>query len=364
MAIKNISQITKLKGKFVLVRLDTNVPLKGKRVLDDSRLRQAVPTLRFLIKKGAYPVLVGHLGRPQGRVVPDLSLKPIGYALGKIIRQPVKVLPLSFGASAIKKAAKTNLVLLENIRFEPGEDTNQANLSKTLGALADLYVNEAFSVSHRSSASLVGITKYLPSYAGLSLRHEIDCLEKIIKKGGQPLTLLIGGAKIADKLPVIQRLLPRCQYVLTAGAVANTFLLAKGLAVGRSLVDEAVLKVAKRILKVGNKKILLPSDAVVTKWPLKTKQALVKKLADLKKSDVMVDIGPDTIGSYAAAIKKSKTIFWSGPLGLTEEPKWSHSTRSLVWLMQERSLAGKTYVLAGGGETASFLHQTKLSLNY
>ncbi|MBU1039362.1 phosphoglycerate kinase [Patescibacteria group bacterium] len=364
MPINNISQIPKLKGKLVVVRLDVNVPLSGKKVLDDSRLRQAVPTLRFLINRGAYPIIVGHLGRPQGKVVSDLSLKPIGYALGKIMRQPVKVLPLSFGSLAIKQAAKKNLILLENIRFESGEDKNEPSLAKQLASLGDLYINEAFSVCHRAAASLVAITKYLPSYAGLALSHEIDCLEQVIKKGTKPVVLLVGGAKIADKLPVIQKLLPRCQYILTAGAVANTFLLARRREVGRSLVDKKSLLAAKKILKKAGKKILLPSDALVTKWPLSTKQALVKSVTLVKKSEAIVDIGPQTIADYAVVLKKAKTIFWAGPLGLTEEIKWSHGTKSLAWLMQARSQGARAYVVAGGGETAAFLHQAKLSLNH
>lgn len=347
-----------------MVRLDVNVPLQAKKVLDDSRLVAALPTLRWLLNKGAHLILVGHLGRPKpGKITPELSLKPIGYALGRLLRQPVKVLALTQGTQVIRRAAVSGPVLLENIRFIKGEEDNSLELGRKLGELGDIFVNEAFSVCHRAAASLVAITKYLPSYAGFYLAEEVRALEQIRQQGKPPVVAVIGGAKVADKLPVIAKLVKRCSAVLTGGEVANTFLFARRQPIGKSLYDQTELASARRLLKRFAKKIILPSDVIICRTSLKTKQAQWKQIKEITKQDIIVDIGPNTVGCYAAWLKLAKTIFWGGPLGLIEEPKWSHGSKSLAWLMHSQA-KGKSYVLAGGGETAAFLHKYKFTLDH
>lgn len=359
MPIKVINEAGKLNGKIALVRLDTNVPLKGKKIEDDTRLREALATIRFLARRGAKVILVGHLGRPQGKKVASLSLKPIGYALGKLLRQPVKVLPLSMGAGALRREAARGVVLLENIRFEKGEDKNEATLARQLARLGDVYVNEAFSVSHRTAASLVAITKLLPSYAGLHLAHEVAALEQVRRAGQKPVVALIGGAKVADKLPVIQKLLPRVAAVLTGGGVANTFLAAKGWRVGKSLVDKAALKPAKQLLKRAGKKIKLPEDVITDRVGTKRHEVMWRDAKQVSSSERIVDLGTRTVQAYAAQVKRARTILWAGPLGLVETPEWAHASLALGRLVTARS-GRRAFTLVGGGDTVRFFNQHEL----
>ncbi len=363
MPFKVISSIKKLQGKIAVVRLDTNVPLKGKKIEDDSRLRECLPTLRYLERHGARLILIGHLGRPGGKKVASLSLKPIGYALGKLLRQPVKVLPLSLGVAAIRRAAEQGIVLLENIRFEAGEEKNDTALAKELGKLGHLFVNEAFSVSHRTAASLVGITKHLPSYAGFGLAAEVAALEHVRKAGKKPVVAVIGGAKVADKLPVIRKLLPRLSAVLTGGAVANTFLAAKGYRVGTSLVDKTELTAARSLLKLAQKKILLPIDVITDNTRTKGREARWALADEVKTTERIVDVGTRTTLLYAPFLKAASTVFWSGPLGLVEEHPFRHGTLSLARLAAAHA-RGKAYVVVGGGDTVNFFHEHKLWVDH
>lgn len=363
MPFRVISEADRLAGKLVLVRLDTNVPLKGNKIEDDTRLREALPTIRFLERRGAKIILVGHLGRPEGKKVASLSLKPIGYALGKLLKQPVKVLPLSMGAEALHREAKRGLVLLENIRFEKGEDKNDAALARSLARLADVYVNEAFSVSHRAAASLVGITKYLPSYAGLHLAHEVAALQQVRKSGHKPVVVIIGGAKVADKLPVISKLLPRVAAVLVGGGVANTFLAAKGVRVGKSLVDKAALKPAKLLLRRAGKKLFLPQDVITDRVGTKRHEVMWRDVAKVSASERIVDLGTRTTQAYAVQLKRARTILWAGPLGLAEVREWAHASLALGRLVTARS-GGRAYSLVGGGDTVHFFHQHDLTADH
>ncbi|HCM45230.1 MAG TPA: phosphoglycerate kinase [Candidatus Veblenbacteria bacterium] len=363
MQLKSIFQAKNLKGKTVLVRIDTNVPLKGKHVLDDSRLRLAVPTIRFLQRHGAYIILIGHLGRPAGKVVPSLSLKPVGYTLGKILRQPVKVLTLSSKPEVIKNESKKGLVLVENIRFDKGEDNNSQLLARSLARLGQIYVNEAFSFSHRATASMVSLPKKLPSYAGLALINEINSLENISHKGKKPVVAVIGGAKISDKLPVIEKLLPRLSAVLVGGGVANTLLRAKGLKIGKSLIDNKEIKDGKKLIKRAGKKLILPVDVVVDNVSTKRLEARLKMVNKLMTSDKIVDLGTETCRVYAKYIKKAKTIFWGGPLGLVEESKWRHATLALGRLASARARR-QVFVVVGGGDTVGFFHQHNLVVDF
>ncbi len=361
MAIKLLTDSTHLNRRLALVRIGCDVPMVGKKVVDDSRLREILPTVRFLERKHARIILAGHLGRPQGKAVSALSLKPIGYALGKLLRHKVKVMPLD-NPHAIRQVAKTNIVLLENLRFNPGEDKNDKIFAKTLANLADLYVNEAFSVCHRASASLVGVTKYLPSYAGFNLAAEVAALQKIKQHGQRPVVAIIGGAKTADKLPVIAKLLPRVKVILTGGGVANTFLAAKGYKLGSSLVDKSVVPAAKRLLRLSKGRIILPIDVIVQKSGNRKKTHDWCMVDKITGQDKIVDLGTATTQLYAALVKEAKTIFWSGPLGLIEEPVSAHASLALGRLVSARSHR-HSFVLIGGGDTTAFFHKHELTVS-
>lgn len=363
MIFKSIATAKNLHGKTALVRIDTNVPLLGKKVLDDSRLKEAVSTIRFLEKRGAKIILLGHLGRPKGKFKSELSLKPIGYALGKLLRQPVRVMPLSSSAEVIKQATAQGLVLLENIRFDKGEDINSSDLAKRLAGLGQIYVNEAFSCSHRQAASIVALPSKLSSFAGLGLVHEVEALEKVRRSGRKPVLAIIGGAKISDKLPVIAKLLPRLKAVLVGGGVANNFLKAKGYKIGRSLYSQAEVKIAKSLLRRAGKKIILPVDVLVDQPKTKQAEAWLKKVNAISFNDKIVDIGIESCIIFSNYLKKAGTIFWSGPLGLVEEPNWRHATLAIGRLVSALARR-RVYVVVGGGDTTSFFYQHSLSADY
>ena len=363
MSLRSIAEVKHLSGKTVLVRIDTNVPLKGKHVVDDSRLREAVPTIRFLERKGAKVILLGHLGRPAGKVVTSLSLKPVGYALGKILRQPVKVLPFTMRPEAIRRAAAAGVVLLENIRFHKGEDSNSQLFARTLSHLGQIYVNEAFSCSHRPSASLVSLARKLPSAAGFQLINEVNSLERVRRRGVKPVVAMIGGAKISDKLPVIKKLSPRSAAVLVGGGVASTLLKAKGYKVGKSLVDAAAAKAAKALCRVAGKKLILPLDVVVDNVDTAPAEARLRRVNQIRNNERIVDLGTASCRLYAKHLKKARTIFWSGPLGLVEEPNWQHATLALGRLVAALARR-KAYVVVGGGDTVGFFHQHGLEVDF
>ncbi len=357
---KSIAEHYNIKGKTALVRIGCDVPMQGKKIVDDSRLREILPTIRFLEKHGAYIILVGHLGRPGGKVVSSLSLKPIGYHLGKLLRQPVKVIPINYGYKKIISEAKSGVVLLENIRFEVGEDSNDNNLAKNLARLADFFVNEAFSVSHRESASLCGVAKYLPSFAGLTLYHEITTLKKFMSPRRKIKSVaIIGGAKVADKLPVIKSLLKKVDYVLTGGAVANTLLKAKGREVGVSLIDKDDLSIARVLVRGSARVLVLPKDVVVSKGA----RGLIKFATKLSVRDKIIDLGPLTTALYLKYLKTARIIFWAGSLGITEHKVGSQSTLAIGKFLSKMS-HGSTQVLVGGGDTGSFLINQGLKVTH
>jgi phosphoglycerate kinase len=273
------------------------------------------------------------------------------------------VLPLSQGAAALQRAAGSNVVLLENIRFERGEDENSPALARELGRLGQLYVNEAFSVSHRTAASVVGITRHLKSYAGFGLAAEVEALERVRKIGKKPVVAVVGGAKVADKLPVIAKLLPRLSAVLVGGAVANTFLAAKGYNVGASLIDKAVLKEAKSLLRQAGKKIVLPVDVVVDSPRAPRHEGRWKLADEVATRERIVDVGTRTTILFSSYLKQASTILWAGPLGLVEQPNFSHGTLSLARLVSARA-HGPAFVLVGGGDTVNFFHHHKLWVDH
>jgi len=371
--MKALKSIKNLKGKKVLVRVDFNIPLihelntKKKRikheykVVDDTKIRRALPTIRFLLKKKAKVILISHLGRPKGKRERKVSLKPVALKLEKLLGQKVKFLGDCIGekiGKEIEEMKEGGVILLENLRFYKGEERNDLRFAKKLAGLADLYINDAFAVSHRKHASVVGVTKYLPSYAGLLLEEEIKTLEEVLRAPKRPLVAIIGGAKISTKIRVIQSLLKKVDVLLLGGALINNFFKAQGYEVGKSLVEEDQLKTARKLLKAKTKKIILPVDAMI-KLKIKNKK-LKTQIKNVKTSDLnqlttenftILDIGRETIQLFLDYIRKAKTIIWNGPMGLFEERGFAQGTNEIA----KAVIKSKAQSIIGGGETIASL---------
>lgn len=357
---QSVIEVQNLKGKTAIVRIGCDVPMKGNKILDDKRLREVLPTLQLLEKRGAHIILIGHLGRPGGAFAPSLSLKPIGYHLGKLLRRPIKVISVNQGYQKITAEANRGIVLLENIRFEVGEDQNNKKFAKHLASLGSIFVNEAFSVSHRASASLVGITRYLPSYAGLALYHELALLKKInIHSRDHKSVAIIGGAKVADKLSIIKQLIKKVDFVLTGGAVANTLFKAKKLEIGVSLFDKSVIKNAHTLLK-NNKVLILPKDVVVERGAGKTLHVAVEKILP---KDKIIDVGKLTTADYIKRLKSARVVFWSGQLGVTEHKNGLASSLAIAKALHTLS-KHLTTVIVGGGDTGNFFNEHNLKVTH
>ena len=365
MKIKSVRSIKNLQGKTVLLRVDFNVPIKDQKVREDYKIKMSLPTIEYLLRKGARVVAMSHLGSPKGKQNPDLSLAPIAKSLQKLLagrayKRKIKFASGVIGsevAKEVKDLKNGELILLENLRFEIGEEKNESAFAKKLASLGDIYVNDAFAVSHRDQASVSAIKKYLPSYAGLLLEDEVLALSKIIKPK-QPLIAVMGGAKVDTKAPLIEKMYKKAEFVLVGGALANNFFKALGYEVGASLVDDASLVFAKKFIKRGrlDQKIILPCDVVVV-----SAGRIVAKLADnLSKKDRIVDIGPKTIEMFAPIIKQAATIVWNGPMGCFEEKSSAFGTMAIGRIIAARS-RGVAWGVVGGGETVEAIELTKMS---
>lgn len=353
--LKTIKQIKNLKNKRVMVRVDFNVPMKGKKIVDDYRIKKAIPTIEYLTKKGAKVILISHLGRPKGEVVKKLSLLSIVKHLEKILKKSVAFVPENYGQeveSAIETLNSGEVLVLENVRFHPREKMNCSRWAKKLAKPAEIYVNDAFSVSHRKQSSVVAITKYLPSYAGLQLESEIKNLSQALKPK-HPAVAIIGGAKIATKIKVIDKLSKNFDQVLVGGAIANNFIQAAGYEVGRSLVDNDY---ELNLKKYDFEKIILPVDVMV-KWH----GAKIRNVDEVKKSEAIYDLGPETFKIFEQYIDKAKTIIWNGPMGWFEKPEFAKFSEKLARKIKKNKTA-KIYL--GGGETTSMFNPEKLGKNF
>ena len=360
MKIKSIRNAKNLVGATVFLRVDFNVPLKNGKIIDDLRIIKSLPDIHYLIEHRCKIIIATHLGRPEGRVQKKLSTKILADHLSKIIKKPIKFLDtgdlkkISAAGKLIQKAKPDSIFFLENLRFNKGEGTNDHKFAEALASLAQIYINDAFSVSHRAEASVSAIKKYLPSYAGLLLIEELVNLNNILKPK-KPFVIVLGGSKIETKLPLLKHLAPVADKILIGGGVANNFLLAKGLNIGNSIYDKANVALAKSLLNKFSKKIVMPLDLVVTSdfkkgVVAKNPHLFVRDTKSVKKSEFIGDIGPDTIGLYAPLIKKAKTIVWNGPLGMCEVAGFKTGTLAIARLIATRS-RGVAFGLVGGGET-------------
>ena len=352
-------------GKRVLVRVDFNVPLDGEAgvITDDSRIRATLPTIKYLIDRGARVILCSHLGRPKGKVVDKLRLAIVGQRLSQILDQRVVVTRDCIGSEvekAIEKLRNGDVLLLENIRFHPEEEENDASFAQALARLADLYVNDAFSASHRTHASIVGVTNYLPTVAGLLVEKELKVLAGVLANPPHPFIGLIGGAKVSDKIGVLENILDKVDCLLIGGGMAATLLKAKSYEVGLSVVEEDKLDLAVKLMADAARegvRLLLPVDVVVADGLSADAKARTVAIENISPHLRIVDIGPLTIKGFSKELDGCKTVFWNGPMGIYEIPQFAHGTQA----MARRLASLEATTVIGGGSTAEIVIEMGLA---
>jgi phosphoglycerate kinase len=350
-------------GKRVLVRVDFNVPLDGGRVADDTRIRAALPTIESLRERGASLVLVSHLGRPQGKVVPELSMKPVGEHLAELLAAPVQQAPAVVGdevEALAKGLGSGDVLLLENVRYEPGETENDPALAADLAALADLYVNDAFGAAHRAHASTAGVADLLPGFAGLLLERELNELTRVVESPVRPLVVVLGGAKVTDKVGVIDRFLEIADEILIGGAMCFSFFRAQGIATGNSLVEEEGVELAGKALEKTDPvdcDLGLPVDLVLGEsFDAATNRRQIDGV-EVPDGWMGLDIGPRSAAAYAGAIAAAGTVLWNGPMGAFELEPFATGTRTVAEAVA--SAPGTTVI--GGGDSVAALQQFGLA---
>ncbi len=348
-----------VSGRRVFVRADLNVPLEDGRVTDDTRIRASLPTIVNLLERGASVILASHLGRPKGKVVDPLRLRPVAERLSQLLGRPLRMTGDALGPGvqvAVDKLRPGDLLLLENLRFHAAEEANDPEFAKALAGLADIYVNDAFGAAHRAHASTEGITHHLPAVAGLLMEREVEALTRLLRKPARPFHAIIGGAKVSGKLEVLTALLARCQAVLLGGGMANTFLAARGFNLGKSLVETEQLDNAQKVIEEARRKrvrLMLPVDAVVAPQVHHRARTRVVPIAEVPKDQIVVDIGPATIKAYAEHLSKAKTAFWNGPMGVFEMAQMAEGTNAIAKLLARRSRAGVVTIVGGGDSVAA-----------
>lgn len=344
-----------LKGKRVFCRVDFNVPMKDGEVTDDTRIRAAVPTIEYLVENGAKVILASHLGRPKGEVNEEMRLAAAGSRLSELLHKEVKSLKESIGESVEKEIGEMqqgDIILLENVRFHAGEEKNDDTLAKSFAELADVFVNDAFGAAHRAHASTAGIAKHLPSVSGLLLEKELDVLGKALSEPERPFTAIIGGAKVKDKIGVIDHLLDKVDNLLIGGGLSYTFIKAQGHEIGNSLVEEDKLELARSFIQKAEEKgvkFYLPVDATVADEFSKDAETKQVKIEEIPSDWMGLDIGPETAKLYADVIKNSKLVIWNGPMGVFEMKPFANGTRSVAEAMAET----EAYTVIGGGDSAA-----------
>lgn len=354
-----------VRGKRVLVRVDFNVPmdLRSGTITNDSRIRAAIPTIKYLIEHDARIILCTHLGRPKGRIIEELRTKPLASRLSQLLNLPVSTAPDCIGPEverSINELKEGSILLLENVRFHPEEEVNDPVFAEKLASLADIYVNDAFGAAHRAHASTVGIAKHIPAVAGLLMEKELESLGKILTSPEHPFAALLGGAKISDKIGLIQNILSRVDFLLIGGGMASVFLKATGYEIGASLVETDKQDVAQDILKAANQNgisIWLPVDVVVAKDTSQETVGKTVSVSQIPPIEYIVDIGPKTIDLFSQQLRRCRTVFWNGPMGIYEIPSFAAGTRAMANLLA--SIPATTVI--GGGSTAEVVEDMGLA---
>ncbi len=361
--MRNIKTENNLINKKILLRLDLNVPLKSGKIIDSTRIDKIIPTLKFLIKKKSKIIILSHVGRPNGKIVKDLSLKPVCIYLKKKVNQKVNLIKKNINEISnedLFKKKDVNIVMLENIRFYKEEVKNDVKFAKSLASLGDIYVNDAFSCSHRAHSSVSKITKFLPSYSGLQLELEITALKKITSEIKKPITCIIGGSKISTKINVIKNLISKFDNIVIIGGMANNIIKFMGNEIGKSLTEKNTENIIKEIFSLSKKekcKIFYPEDIVVAKN--KDGAPNNKKLNEILPDEMILDIGEKTLKVIENLIDQSKTVLWNGPAGYFENPKFAQGSLRIAKKILANSKANKVYSVAGGGDTVSLLNRLK-----
>ena len=352
-----------LKGKKVLLRVDLNVPMKNGAITETSRIEKIIPTINLLVEKQAKIIIMSHIGRPKGKVVEEMSLKPISEKLSFLLKKKVlfnKDVINENTLLEINKISNGSIIMLENIRFNEGEETNDKEFSKKMSTLGDIYVNDAFSCSHRSHASVEGITKYIPSYFGLQITEEINALKKLTSEIKEPVSLIIGGSKISTKIKIINNLIKKFNNIIIVGGMANTMLKHTGVSVGKSICEYECAPLIKEIIENSKKyncDITLPKDVIVSKSL--NGNGKEKNINEIDENDMILDIGSKTISSIETTINKSKTVLWNGPAGYFENPNFQNGTKKILELISQKTKNDKIFSVAGGGETVAAINKFK-----
>ena len=366
--MRSILDENNLSGKKILLRLDLNVPLKNGKITDTTRIDKILPTLNFLIKQKCKIIILSHVGRPKGKIIKELSLKPIGEDLEKKLNVNVKLITKSINLINNKDYFNRfdhEIIILENIRFYAEEEENDFEFAKNLAGLGDIYVNDAFSCSHRLHASIYQITKFLPSFSGLQLDLEVNALNKITVEITKPITCIIGGSKISTKINIIKNIIPKFDNIVIVGGMANNFIEYFGNNIGKSIKEKKCNKIVEEIISFSNIegcKILFPEDVLVSKNLNGSSQK--KELDQILPDEMILDIGPKTIKKISSIIDISKTILWNGPAGYFENPNFANGSIEIAKKIIENKKNKKIFSVVGGGDTVSLLNSLKIVNNF
>ena len=366
--MRSIKDELKLKQKKILLRLDLNVPLDNEKITDTTRIDKILPTINFLLKNEAKIIILSHVGRPKGKIINGLSLKPVCENLKKKLNENIKLITKNLkeiDSNDLFDNHNEKIVMLENLRFYQEEEENNNEFAKRLASLADIYVNDAFSCSHRAHTSIVEITKFLPSYAGLQLNLEIDALTKITSEIKKPITCIIGGSKISTKINIIKNLIPKFNNIVIVGGMANNILKYKGFNIGKSIQEANCDQVIEEIFSLSEKnncKIVYPEDVAVGKDL--NGSAKIKDASKVSENELILDIGPKTIQTVNKLIEKSETILWNGPAGYFENPNFAKGSLEIANKIVEKNKSNTIYSVAGGGDTVALLNGIGVISNF